>query len=155
MLGTFDISGSALTTSRLRLDVISNNIANVETTTTAEGGPYQRRSVVLSDGSSNSFARTLQNQMNSIPGAQFNGTAGAGTANGVMAERIARDPSPPDLRHEPDHPDANEDGYVAYPNVDLVHEMTDLLMANRTYQANASAFDVSKNMVQSTLRMGG
>ncbi len=149
MLNAFDISGSALTTGRLRLDVIANNMANVETTNTAEGGPYQRRTVVLTDGE-HGFAHMLRAQMNRMP-VSSNGIGG----DGVRAQRVARDPSPPDMRYDPDHPDADEDGYVAYPNVDLVSEMTDLLMANRTYQANTTAFSVTKNMVQSTLRLGG
>ena len=152
MLKILDISGSALTAGRLRLDVIANNIANVEATRTAEGGPYQRRSVLLGEASEG-FHSVLNRHLQRLPAALGHRVNGH-SSGGVRATRIARDQSPFELRYDPEHPDAGEDGYVRYPNVDLVREMTDLLMANRAYQANASALSVTKNLMQTTLRMG-
>jgi len=151
LLNSFDVTGSALTAGRLRLDVIANNIANVETTRTSEGGPYQRRSVVLQNGGDD-FSSIFRREIDRLP-LSANPTTN-NSSRGVQANRITRDSSPPEMRYDPDHPDANEDGYVAYPNVDLVREMTDLLMANRAYSANSSAFDVTKNMVHSTNNLG-
>ncbi len=153
MFQMLNISGSALTAGRLRMDVVANNIANVETTQTAEGGPYQRRSVVLTSGT-DTFGSVFRAQINRLPmGAAPGGFAGP-SPSGVRVAGIVRDSAPPDLRHEPGHPDADAEGYVSYPNVDLVREMTDLMMASRAYQANVTAFNTNKNMLSSTLRMG-
>ncbi len=153
MFQMLNISGSALTAGRLRLDVVANNIANVETTRTAEGGPYQRRTVVLTSGRGG-FDSVLRAQIERLP---IPGPAAGFTDQGAPGVRVAgivRDNSAADLRHEPDHPDADAGGYVSYPNIDLVREMTDLLMASRAYQANVTAFNVNKTMLSSTLRMG-
>ncbi|MFO8059500.1 MAG: flagellar basal body rod protein FlgC [Bacillota bacterium] len=153
MFHLLNVSGSALTAGRLRMDVAANNIANVETTQTAEGGPYQRRTVLLTAGTGG-FDSVLRAQIARLPVSGFRGDLAGESEAGVRVARIVRDNSPSDLRHEPGHPHADEDGYVAYPNVDLVREMTDLLMASRAYGANVTAFNVNKNMLSSTLRMG-
>ena len=127
-MDSFEISASGLAAQRARLDVIAANIANMETTKTDEGGPYRRRQVVFSSRGGN-------------PG-------------GVQMIGVVADPR--ELRHvyQPGHPDANEQGFVAYPNVTLAEEMVDLVSATRSYQANAAAFNAAKTMAQHTLELG-
>lgn len=128
------ISGSGMTAEKLRLDLIGNNIANVNTTRTAGGGPYRRQVPV--------FAQRLERTLEGFKGA------------GVGVTAIRRDPSPPRLVHEPDHPDADENGFVAYSNVDLNHEFVNLISASRAYEANAAAFESAKQMALRALEIG-
>ncbi len=153
MLGSLDISGSALTTERFRMDVIAGNISNAESTRTSEGGPYQRRSVTVSPGTEPGFFSMMDRHLAGLPLSFRPGNRTAGV-NGVSASAIHRDPTPPELEYDPSHPDANEEGYVAYPNVDIVREMTDLMAVNRSYQASASVFDANKNMIMDSIRLG-
>jgi flagellar basal-body rod protein FlgC len=120
------ISASGLTAERLRMDVISNNIANANSTRTPEGGPYQRQRVVFSAITARTFGES---------------------GSGVAAVAIDRDQRPGNVVHEPDHPDADEAGYVEYPNVDIATEMVDMISASRAYQANVVAMQSAKNMV--------
>lgn len=133
---SFAISASGLTAQRLRMDVISNNLANAQTTRTDQGGPYKRQVPVFvpleRDKSFNSY---LNNSLGAI--ANF---------GGVRVASIKEDQSPPKLVYDPNHPDANEQGYVAYPNVDLVKEMVDMIGATRVYQANVTAVNSAKAM---------
>ena len=124
----FDISASALSAQRARLDVIASNIANVETTRTPTGGPYRRLQPVFA-------SRT------------------GGTA-GVDMIGIAVDPRQPRRTYQPGHPDADAEGFVAYPNVNIVEEMVDMVSATRSYEANAAAFNAAKTMAQHTLDLG-
>jgi len=143
MLKSFSISASALTLQRLRMDVIAQNIANAGTTRTVEGGPYRRRLVVaqeLSGGSS--FSRQLSESRGRL------------TTGGVMAVRIAEDPTDFKMVYDPGHPDSDELGYVAMPNVDTVREMTDMISATRSYEANITVFNASKNMAMKALEIG-
>ncbi|MFP4201076.1 MAG: flagellar basal body rod protein FlgC [Clostridia bacterium] len=150
MFDSLNISGSGLTAERFRMEVIAGNIANAQTTRSEDGGPYQRRTVVLSTGApENGFFSLMERHLAATPVAGNRGASG-----GVSVSHLSRDPNPPKLDYDPDHPDSNEAGYVAYPNVDVLREMTDLMAANRGYQANASVFDVNKNMISSTLRLG-
>ncbi|WP_438316746.1 flagellar basal body rod protein FlgC [Candidatus Caldatribacterium sp. SIUC1] len=124
---SFDISASALTAERLRLSVIAANIANAETTRTPQGGPYRRKEVVFT------------------PRAD----------GGVEVAAIQEDTrTPPRILYDPGHPDADERGFVAYPNVLVVNEMVDLLAATRAYEANVAALNATKSMVTSTLNIG-
>lgn len=152
MINSLNISGSALTAGRLRLDVVAANIANAETTRTADGLPYRRRTVLLASGDSR-FDAVLRTQLQRL-GVHL-GRQESSEIRGVQVAGIMDDAAPFEYRHDPDHPDADENGYVAYPNVDLVREMTDLLMASRAYQANTTAFNVTKNIIAATYRMGG
>lgn len=130
------ISGSALTAESLRLDVIANNLANINTTRTPQGGPYQRQAV--------SFAQNLEN-------------AGLGDEDkplGVRVANINNDPAPFKMTYEPTHPDADEEGYVAYPNIDVTQEMTDLISATRSYEANTSVLNATKDMYMKALEIG-
>lgn len=130
------ISGSALTAERLRLDLIAHNLANISTTRTAEGGPYRRKVAI--------FEERLRETVNR---GQFPG-------NGVQVAAIAEDTSPLQLVYDPQHPDADASGYVAYPNVHVVNEMVGLVTATRAYEANVVAINAAKEMVLRALEIG-
>lgn len=135
-LSSIDISGSALTAERMRMDVISENIANAETTTTDSGEPYRRKVCVL--GERASFSSVLGREMGS----------------GVMVSRIIEDASDFELEYDPDNPLANAEGYVEMPNVDEVEELIDLMEATRSYQANVTALNATKTMAAKALEIG-
>lgn len=140
---TLKISSSGMTAQRLRADIIAQNLANVKTTRGADGQTYRRKTVLFEtlDRRAN-FQDILQGH---IQGRQ-NG--------GVKASKILEDKSPLVKVYEPNHPDANAQGYVAYPNVNLVQEMTDLISAHRSYEANITAFNASKAMISKALEIG-
>lgn len=132
------VSGSALAAERQRAEVIAANLANAETTRTDAGGPFHRREVVFQ--SSSPFRMLLAN------------ASGFGPPSGaVRISDVRDDPSDPVMRYEPGHPDANKDGYVAYPNINPAKEMVDLMGAVRAYQLNASAIAASKQMIQQSI----
>ena len=134
------ISASALTAQRLRLDVISNNIANAQTTRTAAGGPYKREDVVFTtEGTNTLFPAMLLSQRD--PSAQASLAAA-----GVQVQQIVTDNTPGPRVYDPTHPDADQNGYVTYPNVNIVSEMTNMLSATRSYEAAMSALEASKRM---------
>lgn len=138
----FRISASGLTAERLRMDTIANNLANANTTRTAEGGPYRRQVPV--------FAPLLDNSLRGGIGSN-NPT---GTGQGVQVVGVFSDPSPPRIVYDPQHPDADGDGYVEMPNVHLVKEMVDLVTATRSYEANITALNAAKTMAQKALEIG-
>lgn len=142
------ISASGLTAQRLRMDVISSNIANAQTTRTPEGGPYRRQMVILSPMySHNNFQDTLNQAM----GAGQSGSYGAG--QGVAVTGVVQDNSPFKLVYDPSNPDA-VNGYVQMPNVDISTEMVDMVSASRAYEANVTSFDASKQMALDALTLG-
>lgn len=139
IFGGMNISASGMTAQRLRTDVISENIANANTTRTAKGGPYVRKTVVLTEKTTTKF------------GDVFNRTV-QGVGNGVKVTAIKNDTETDmNLVYDPSHPDADENGYVLYPNVNVVTEMTNLIDATRSYEANATAFNASKSMASTGL----
>jgi flagellar basal-body rod protein FlgC len=140
----FAISASALTAERLRMDVISNNIANANTTRTIEGGPYVRQRVVFAPrfDATPAFAPLLPTMTPD------------GLPVGVRVTSIQRDPAPPKMVYDPGHPDANAEGYVAMPNVNVVNEMVDMISATRAYDANITAFNATKSMALQALTIG-
>lgn len=138
---TFQIAASGLTAERLRMDTIANNLANANTTRTEEGGPYRRQVPV--------FAPILDKSMKRSVTAQT-GFSGAG----VQVVGVISDPSEPRLVYDPQHPDANADGYVEMPNVHVVKEMVDLITATRAYEANIVALNSAKTMAQRALEIG-
>lgn len=147
MFGGIDAAASGLTAERLRMDVISNNIANVNSTRTVDGGPFKRRYVVFQprEAESNSFASMLNGAMNK------GGKNRAG--DGVRAVGIGVDDTQGKLVFDPGHPDANADGYVELPNVDIVNEMVDMITASRAYEANVTTINAAKSMAQQALNI--
>ena len=133
-MNSFDsmrISASGLSAERLRMDTITSNMVNATTTRTAEGGPYVRKVAV--------FQEALDNNMNSY---------------GVKAVGIEADKSALRMVYDPSHPDANAEGYVAYPNVNVLNEMADMIAATRAYEANADTLDANKAMFMKALEIG-
>lgn len=146
---SFGINASALSAQRLRMDVISSNIANAETTRASvvngEVVPYRRKLVELTPNQ-NSFSSMLQSQMG-VASSKGNGT-------GVRVKAITEDSSDFKIVYNPTHPDANADGYVSMPNVDMAKEMVDMISASRSYEANITAINASKSMVMKALEIG-
>ncbi|UAL49161.1 flagellar basal body rod protein FlgC [Sutcliffiella horikoshii] len=145
MFKSMNISSSALTAQRLRMDVISSNMANVDSTRgeyrNGQWEPY-RRKLVETAPKENSFQSYLQK------------ASGNGFGSGVKVTRIKEDDAPFRLMFDPEHPDANEDGYVQLPNVDPLKEMVDLMSASRSYEANVTVFNASKGIMMKTLELG-
>lgn len=137
VFGLLKVSGSALGAQRYRAEIAAANMANAESTRTPEGGPYRRKEVVLAGGSGLSFRSQLA----------------SASAQSVRIADVREDTAPPLLRYEPGHPDADENGYVAYPNINPVTEMADLLSAVRSYQLNIAAVNAAKQMAQQSLEI--
>lgn len=133
MFEAMRISATGLAAERLRMDLIANNLANINTTRTAEGGPYKRQSAV--------FAEIMSR------------TRGPG-GGGVRVVEVSRDTSPPQLVYDPGHPDADATGYVAMPNVNVINEMVDMITATRAYEANVTAVNSFKEMFLKALEIG-
>lgn len=140
---TLEVSGSALAAQRQRAEVVAANMANAETTHTPEGGPYHRKEVVFASSGNLPFRMML---------AGFHPTL-AHSMPAVRVQKVVDDPTPPLMRYEPGHPDANKDGYVAYPAINPIQEMVDLMGAVRSYQLNASAITATKQMIQQSFEL--
>ena len=147
LFDAIDISGSGLSAERLRMDVTAENLANAQTTRGPNGGPYQRKEVVLQTAQQDGFRTQLAGAMDGV-GATAMGAAQ--TPGGVQAAGIVTDGSAPRMVYDPGHPDANAQGYVAMPNVNPVTEMTDLIAASRSYEANVTAMQTAKSMFNRT-----
>lgn len=141
-LSSLNISGSGLTAQKLRMDVISQNIANAEVTRTEQGTPYRRKMVVLSSIKGSESFRDAFDKATKVK------------TSGVKVESIIEDPSALVPVYNPSHPDANEEGYVMMPNVNTAQEMIDMLGASRAYEANVTAFNATKTMVLKALEIG-
>jgi len=139
-LPSLNIAGSALTAQRFRMDVIAQNIANADTTRTENGEPYARKMVVMRERYG-SFSSLLDTKL-------------ARVGQGVEITGIEEDDKSFKLVYEPDHPDADENGYVRYPNIDMVKEMMDMMSASRSYEANVSVVNAIKTMASSALQIG-
>jgi flagellar basal-body rod protein FlgC len=135
------VSGSALAAERQRSEIVAANMANAETTHTEAGGPYRRREVVFQSPGASSFRLALAST----------GNISGPPPGGVQIAEVVDDPTPPVMRYEPGHPDANKDGYVAYPSINPVMEMVDLMSSVRSYQLNASAVAAAKQMIQQSI----
>jgi len=138
LLTALDVNASGLAAQRKRVEVSSSNLANSQTTRTEEGGPYRRKDVVFQ---TSSFQESL-------------GAAMGGGVEGVEVSDVVNDPRPFDRRYEPGHPDADKDGYVSYPNVNVMEEMANLVEASRSYEANIAAIGIVKTMINRTLDLG-
>jgi flagellar basal-body rod protein FlgC len=147
MFDALDVSATGLTAERLRMDVTAENLANAQTTRGADGGPYRRKEVVLSEVSGGGFGSQLAKAI----GAGMIGSPPTPQAGGVEVAGITQDQTPGKLVYDPGHPDADDDGYVRMPNVDTVAEMVDLISASRAYEANVTAMNAAKQMFSKTL----
>ncbi|MBA1433418.1 MAG: flagellar basal body rod protein FlgC [Epsilonproteobacteria bacterium] len=158
-LNSFDISGYGLSAQRVRVNAISSNIANAQTTRTDEGGPYHRKEVVFKAINFNDvYNNMIDNETNKAAYAnpldenQFGKKANPAIMS-VIVDKVVRDDSKPLMKYEPNHPDADANGYVAYPNINPVVEMADLVEATRSYQANVAAFQSAKDMASSSVSL--
>lgn len=143
----FDICASGMSAQRLRTDIISQNIANANTTRTSEGGPYRRKTVVFTEKNSQDFHSTLLSSIGL--------TDGGISGNGVKVSQIVEDTETEmNMVYDPSHPDADENGYVTYPNVNVITEMTNLIDASRAYEADVTAFNAAKAMATKGLEVG-
>lgn len=142
-----NVSASGMSAQRLRMDIISQNIANVETTRDENGNPYRRKTVVFSEREADSFGTVLAQTAA--------GKASDKQGNGVKVTAIVEDHvTAMKSVYNPSHPDADQDGYVTMPNVNTVTEMTNLISATRSYEANVTAFNATKNMLLKGLEVG-
>ncbi len=137
------VSSSGMAAQRMRLNTIASNIANINTTQTPEGGPYRRKDVVF---------EAMPDARNF--GEIITSTDPAGNFQRVQVTDVLSDQKAPLMKYEPDHPDANADGMVAYPNINLMEEMTNMIQASRSYEANVTALQASKDMALSALEIG-
>ena len=144
MFTSFDINASGMTAQRFRMDVISENVANANTTRTSDGSPYVRRVVTFTEKDSQTpFHRVLNKATDRYSG------------KGVKIDGVYEDKETEmNMVYDPSHPDADENGYVTYPNVNIITEMTNLIDASRSYEANATAFNASKSMAMQGLNLG-
>jgi flagellar basal-body rod protein FlgC len=141
-LTSLQISASGLSAQRLRINLISSNLANINTTRTPEGGPYERREPVFAAiPIEPNFKDELSTQLKT-------------ELSEVEVVEVLKDQRPPLLKYEPDHPDADEDGYVARPNINVMEEMVNLMEASRSYEANVMSANATKNMILKALEIG-
>lgn len=144
MFDSFNINASGLTAQRYRMDVIAENVANANTTRTEDGTPYKRKVVTFEEknGRYESFDTIFGRASDRFKG------------HGVKVSGTYEDKSEGNMVYDPAHPDADENGYVTYPNVNIITEMTNLIDASRSYEANATAFDASKSIAKQGLNLG-
>ncbi len=145
IFNSIKISSTGLTAERTRMDIISKNIANANTTRTSSGSPYRRQMVVFKESDKTSFSDYLS---------MYSDGNNSLDMSGVKVSRIAEDQSPFKKVFDPGHPDADEEGYVKMPNVDIVKEMVDMISATRAYEANITAINSSKSMIMKALGIG-
>ena len=139
----FDIAGSGMAAQSLRLNTTASNIANADSASSSEGDVYRARKPVFAAIQQDAMSQALSGQMGELPASQ-----------GVQVQGIVESDAPLDMRFQPDHPMANEQGYVMYPNVNVVEEMADMLSASRSFQTNVSIMDSAKTMMQRLLTLG-
>lgn len=141
VFSAMNVAATGMTAQQIRMDVIAENIANSQTTRTQDGTAYRRKTVVFTEKDTTSFDNILNGYMDQYK------------PNGVKVTQIVQDPSDLRLVYEPDNPDANEDGYVEYPNVDTVTEMTNLIDASRAYEASVTSFNAAKSIATKGLEL--
>ena len=161
IFGIFEISGSGLSAQRKKLNAVAKNIANIETTRTPEGGPYRRKQVVFSeDAQSGTFAHSLKCATTEMQQTDRRHMASSGRTSivrneiaGVSSEELEAGPDCFKLLYDPTHPDADEDGYVAMPDINVITEMVEMMGATRAYEANISVTRAAKSMFQEALNI--
>ena len=164
LFGSLDISASGMSAERLRMDVVAENIANANTTRGADGRPYQRKEVVLQTASGESFGEVLDgvrsapvpnDPTRTLASIRAHGTPEATSdLQGVRVAAVGNDPSPGRRVYDPGHPDADANGYVRYPDVDMGMQMGQLIMAQRGYEANLTVVDRAKDAYEAALQLG-
>ena len=143
IFSAMEILSTGLTAQRTRLNVTASNLANAHTTRTVEGGPYKRKDPVFATESIQArFDELLSDEL-------------AKEAQGVRTVEIVEDNTAPRMVNDPGHPDADENGFVAYPNVSVVEEMVNMMMASRAYEAGATAMQAMSSVARTALRIGG
>ena len=140
LFSVLSIGASGMAAQRIRAEMLTENLANAETTRTPEGGPYRRKDVVFENTPAESPFSSVFNAHLEAPG-------------GVAVSEIVVDQSAPEMRYLPGHPDANADGYVAFPKVNSAEDMVDLMGASRSYQANVAAIGAVKDMIQKSFEL--
>jgi flagellar basal-body rod protein FlgC len=154
LFGLMETSGSAMQAERMRAEVVAANMANAETTRTESGEPYRRQMVVFAANQGDTqFADSLMNASGQADWAGAGRLNAGPVAPGVHIAQVVEDPAPPLKRYDPSHPDAGPDGYVAYPDINPLTEMVDLMGATRAYGLNGSAVQAEKTMITSALEI--
>jgi len=160
LFAAINISATGLRAQRKRMNAIANNLANVETTRTESGGPYKRQIVVMTAGAKQSFAQLVNAEHLRLETTDNAHIASSGSdvvfEEGIPAgveTEVMNDTTPPRIVYDPSHPDANADGYVQMPNINLVTEMVDMISASRAYEANVTAINAAKNMAKDALEI--
>ncbi|MCP4728236.1 MAG: flagellar basal body rod protein FlgC [bacterium] len=155
---SIDVSATGMHAQRAKMNATADNIANAETTRTEEGGPYKRKQVLLKPGTKSEFVELLGKEILRLRRTKDGHLDNEATVQkrqnpfqGVIIEGIHEDGSPPRLVYDPSHPDADENGFVAMPNINIVTEMVSMITATRAYEANVTVMNASKNMMMSAL----
>jgi flagellar basal-body rod protein FlgC len=157
VFSSFNISGQGMSVQRMRLTATANNIANVNTTAGVDGKPYQRQVVVVRAIPDSPFEDALSDQIAMNRTSDDHAPNANPTSyppdNNVLRARTAKDQTPPRIVYDPNHPDANEEGYVEYPNINVVTEMVEMITAQRGFEANTGAFEAAKNVARYSLEI--
>lgn len=157
IFSSFDISGQGMSVQRMRISAVSRNIANVNTTKSTDGRPYQREVVVVREIPNSPFDNELNNLINmdrtSSQHAPTTSDYDYPPNNDVLKAKTVRDNTPPRLVYDPNHPDAKEDGYVEMPNINIVTEMVEMITAQRSFEANTGVIDSAKNIARYSLEI--
>ena len=160
LFAAIDISGTGLTAQRTKMNATASNIANAETTRTEGGGPYRKQQVIFKPGTKAEFITLLSEEilrMRRTKDGHFDNDETVekreNIFQGVEIDQVFEDTSPPRLIYDPSHPDADENGFVAYPNINIVTEMVNMITATRAYEANVTAMNASKSMMMAALEI--
>ena len=160
LFSAIDISATGLTAQRIKMNSTASNIANAETTRTEEGGPYRKQQTIMKSGTKAEFISLLSEKILRIRQTKEGHFDNDQTVEkkknmfqGVEIDEIFEDNSPPRLVYDPSHPDADDNGFVAYPNINIVTEMVNMIAATRAYEANVTTMNASKNMLMSALEI--
>ena len=157
IFASFDISGQGMSLQRKRLSAVANNIANVNTTKSSDGKVYQRETVVVRDLSASNFDNELQEQILLFGTKNTHGKNIEGLTenynNYIIQSEVVKDNSPPRIVYDPSHPDAREDGYVEYPNINVVTEMVEMISAQRAFEANTQVVESAKSIAKYSLEI--
>jgi len=157
IFGSFDIAASGLSVQRRRMEAISKNLANVDTTRTEDGGPYRKERVLVREIDQRNIFYRMLNRLRTTNSKHVNHSHfdlnSYIAAGGAEIESIEKDTSPPRLKYDPNHPDADNNGYVHLPDIHVISEMVDMITATRAYEANLTVIDAAKNIIKKSLEI--